>query len=54
MTPSSQPDGEVYLPGELGWRTYEKRMQEGIPLPQALFDELGRLAKRFGVGPLTS
>jgi ureidoglycolate dehydrogenase (NAD+) len=54
MTPSSQPDGEVYLPGQLGWRTYEKRMEEGIPLPQALFDELGRLAKRLGVRPLTS
>jgi ureidoglycolate dehydrogenase (NAD+) len=52
-TPSADAAGEVYLPGELGWRTYETRMRDGVPLPQALFDELGRLARRVGVSPLT-
>jgi len=49
MTPPSVPGGEVFLPGELGWRTYERRMREGISLPTALVDELRQLAERLGV-----
>jgi len=50
-TRPAEPGGEVYLPGELGWRTHEARTRDGIPLPTALFDELGSLAGRLGVRP---
>lgn len=39
----------VYLPGELGWRTFDRRRREGIPLPRALLDSLQELAARLGV-----
>jgi LDH2 family malate/lactate/ureidoglycolate dehydrogenase len=54
MTPATEPGGEVYLPGELGWRTYEQRTRDGIPLPRALFDELGALAGRLRVRALSA
>ena len=47
-----EPGGEVFVPGELGWRTYEKRIKDGIPLPSALYEELGRLARSLEVLPL--
>ena len=52
-TPSADPGGRVYIPGELGWETFDRRSREGIPLPQALYDELNRLATRLGVEPLS-
>jgi LDH2 family malate/lactate/ureidoglycolate dehydrogenase len=51
-TPPADPDGAVQLPGENGWRTYDRRMREGVPLPPALHEELRRLALRLGVRPL--
>ncbi|MHB8537538.1 MAG: Ldh family oxidoreductase [Candidatus Dormibacteria bacterium] len=50
--PPSTPGGEVFVPGELGWRTYARRVRHGIPMPQTLLDALRRLAKRHGVRPL--
>jgi L-2-hydroxycarboxylate dehydrogenase (NAD+) len=40
---------EVFLPGELGFRTYERRRSEGVPLPPALVLELRRLARELRV-----
>jgi LDH2 family malate/lactate/ureidoglycolate dehydrogenase len=54
MAPPSAAGGEVFLPGELGWRTYDRRMREGISLPTALVDELRQLAVRLGVPPLVT
>lgn len=48
VPPAPGADG-VYLPGELGWRTYERRRREGIPLPPPLVDALQDLAGRLGV-----
>ena len=48
----SELGGEVFVPGELGWRTYERRIKNGIPLPSALYEELRRLARSLDVLPL--
>lgn len=49
--PTSDPNGEVFIPGELGWRTHARRLRLGIPMPQTLFDALTRLAERLRVRP---
>lgn len=51
-TPPADAGTEVQLPGDNGWRTYERRMRDGIPLPLALHEELRLLALRLGVRPL--
>ena len=40
---------EILVPGERGDRTFECRSGEGIPISRATFDELARVADRFGV-----
>jgi LDH2 family malate/lactate/ureidoglycolate dehydrogenase len=49
--PPSDPNGEVFVPGELGWRTYARRLRTGIPMSQTLFDALTGLAERLQVRP---
>ena len=41
-----QPGAEILLPGERGDRAAEKRRREGIPLPAAVYEELGALMER--------
>jgi LDH2 family malate/lactate/ureidoglycolate dehydrogenase len=48
----AEPGAEIHVPGEIGWRTYEKRIRDGIPLPSALYEELGLLAQSLDVLPL--
>ena len=48
-----EPSVAVYIPGQLGWQTFDRRQREGIPLPQALYDELNLLAGRLGVERLS-
>ena len=40
---------EMLLPGEIEHRTMLKRQEEGIPLPQNLYEELVALAESLGV-----
>ncbi len=46
--------GEILMPGERGRRTFERRSREGIPVPQAIVDELTSLATRLGVAMFPS
>lgn len=46
------PGVAVYVPGELGWQTFDLRTRTGIPLPRTLYGELISLAQRLGVRPL--
>ena len=39
----------ILMPGEIGARTMRERMQSGIPLPEAVVDDLNALAERLGV-----
>ena len=48
-TPPAGPEVGVYIPGQLGWQTFDRRQRDGIPLPQTLYDELNVLADRLGV-----
>ena len=41
--------GEILMPGERGRREFERRSRDGIPVPPAVWSELGTLAKRLGV-----
>jgi LDH2 family malate/lactate/ureidoglycolate dehydrogenase len=50
--PPSTPGDEVFVPGELGWRTYARRVRLGIPMPQTLLDALRGLAERHRIRPL--
>jgi len=47
--PVDEAAGEILMPGERGRRTLERRTREGIPIPRAVCDELGALARRLGV-----
>jgi LDH2 family malate/lactate/ureidoglycolate dehydrogenase len=49
-SPVWDPDGEMFLPGELEYRMSEQRRQNGIPLPANLHQELLVLATEFGIG----
>ena len=40
---------EILMPGERGQRTFEQRRRDGVPLPPAIVEDLGRLATRLGV-----
>jgi LDH2 family malate/lactate/ureidoglycolate dehydrogenase len=40
---------EILVPGERGDRSFERRSREGIPISRATFDDLARVAQRFGV-----
>ena len=51
QTPTTVEGAEVFLPGELGWRTFQSRSRHGIPLPRALAEELVRLGGRMRVAP---
>jgi len=51
--PAPGADG-VHLPGELGWKTHDTRVRDGIPLPPNLRDQLLDLGGRLGVRPFKS
>lgn len=40
---------EILMPGERGDRAYAERLAQGIPLPDATWRELGRVAVRFNI-----
>ncbi len=40
---------EILIPGEPEFRTKEKRLREGIPVPESTWQELERAAERLGV-----
>jgi len=43
QTPVNEEGGEMLLPGEIEYRTECERKQSGIPLPQAVYEELVRI-----------
>jgi L-2-hydroxycarboxylate dehydrogenase (NAD+) len=51
-TPKRADVEKLYLPGELEWETYEKRIVEGIPISTEVISELNEYAKEIGVEPL--
>ena len=51
-TPPAAGFQEVLYPGEIEYRTGERRRREGIPIEDATWRRLGEIATRFGVAPL--
>jgi LDH2 family malate/lactate/ureidoglycolate dehydrogenase len=39
----------IYLPGEIEWLKKQERLEKGIPVPNSLLLELGKLANELGV-----
>jgi LDH2 family malate/lactate/ureidoglycolate dehydrogenase len=48
-TPPAEGFDEVLYPGEIEHRTEERRRREGIPIEQATWDNLTKIAARFGI-----
>jgi len=47
--PTAEGVEQVLLPGQPELRTAERRRREGIPIAQATWDEVGKLASELGV-----
>jgi len=47
-TPLWDDSKEMFLPGEIEYRTQQKRLATGIPLPPALFADLNELGAKLG------
>ncbi len=44
-----EPGGRVLIPGEPEWETKEKRMREGIPIPDETWENIVRISKELGL-----
>jgi len=53
-TPPAEGVAEVLYPGELEYRTAQRRRQEGIPIEDETWDRLGQVAKRFELPSLSA
>ena len=53
-TPPAEGFAEVLYPGEIEYRTEQRRRREGIPIEDATWARLGEIATRFGIAPLRS
>jgi LDH2 family malate/lactate/ureidoglycolate dehydrogenase len=42
---------DVLLPGQIRWRNYEENLARGIPIPDAVSDQLVELSRPFGLEP---
>jgi hydroxycarboxylate dehydrogenase B len=48
-TPAAEGFTEVVMPGELDFRSLERRKQEGIPLPETTWTQIQTAARRVGI-----
>jgi uncharacterized oxidoreductase len=53
-TPPAEGFQEVFYPGEIEYRTEQRRRREGIPIEDATWARLGEVGARFGLPPLRS
>ena len=51
-TPTAEGFSEVLYPGELEYRTEQRRRKEGIPIEESTWKAVGRVAERFGLSDL--
>ena len=51
-TPPADGFEEVFYPGEIEYRTEQRRRREGIPIEEATWARLGEVAARFRISPL--
>ena len=48
--PAAEGVDEVLVPGDPERRSRERRLQEGIPLPDTVWKDLEEIGDRYGVG----
>ena len=48
--PTDRRTEEILIPGEPEYHTREKRLREGIPVEEAVWEQIKRCAARLGVG----
>jgi uncharacterized oxidoreductase len=53
-TPTAAGVSEVFYPGELEWRTEQRRRAEGIPIEDETWSAVARVADKLGLGDLVS
>jgi ureidoglycolate dehydrogenase (NAD+) len=47
--PKADGVDEIFMPGERGDAIFEQRQRDGIPVPQTTWDQIGKVADRFGI-----
>ena len=47
--PKAEGFNEIFVPGELEWKTYDERLQNGIPLPAVTINKLRNVAEKYGI-----
>jgi LDH2 family malate/lactate/ureidoglycolate dehydrogenase len=52
-TPMVDPETSQLIPGELEYKTEQKRIKEGLPFPSQLVSDLDELATDMGVKPIS-
>ena len=50
-TPPADGFDEVLYPGEIEYRTEQRRRHTGIPIEDSTWRRLGEIAARFGISP---
>ena len=48
-TPPADGFDEVFYPGEIEYRTEQRRRRDGIPIEDKTWGQLGEIATRFGI-----
>ncbi len=49
-SPTWDPDAEMLLPGEIEYRKEHERLRKGIPVPEALYEELEEFGNQLNIG----
>ena len=48
-SPTWDPDAEMLLPGEIEYRKEQERLRNGIPMPEALYEELKEIGNQLNI-----
>ena len=49
--PTTNENVTIYMPGEIEYDLREKRLREGIPLPESIINDLAQLCRESGIDP---
>ena len=47
--PTTNENVTIYMPGEIEYDLREKRLREGIPLPESIINDLAQLCRESGI-----
>ena len=49
--PTTNENVTIYMPSEIEYDLREKRLREGIPLPESIINDLAQLCRESGIDP---